>query len=124
MVNSIKEKLDKADTISEIRLMLGHSKDTVCVVVEGADDQKLFRPLLSENVQLFQSYASKNGVDEIDMVMNIGRFMERDYDYVVNEIRSVADTAHKNGILLKPHFSAAALTDIPSEIRLDALVQR
>lgn len=65
MVNSVREKLDKADTISEIRLMLGHSKSTVCVVVEGADDQKLFRPLLSENVQLFQSYASKIGVDEI-----------------------------------------------------------
>jgi hypothetical protein len=65
MVNSVREKLDKADTISEIRLMLGHSKDFVCVVVEGADDQKLFRPLLSENVQLFPSYASKTGVDEI-----------------------------------------------------------
>ena len=65
MVNSVREKLDKADTISEIRLMLGHSKSTVCVVVEGVDDQKLFRPLLSENVQLFQSYASKTGVDEI-----------------------------------------------------------
>ncbi|MBQ8740694.1 MAG: hypothetical protein IJY79_04000 [Clostridia bacterium] len=65
MVNSVRDKLDEADTVSEIRLMLGHDKDTVCVVVEGEDDQKLFRPLLAENVELFQSYASKIGVDNI-----------------------------------------------------------
>ena len=65
MVNSVREKLDEADTISEIRLMLGHKKNTICVVVEGEDDQKLFRPLLSDNVELFQSYASKIGVDNI-----------------------------------------------------------
>ncbi len=65
MVNSIKDKLDESDTISEIRLMLGHNKNRVCVVVEGEDDQILFRPLLSNNVDLFQSYASKIGVDNI-----------------------------------------------------------
>lgn len=35
------------------------------MVVEGEDDQKLFRPLLASNVDLFQSYASKKGVDNI-----------------------------------------------------------
>ena len=65
MVNSVREKLDEADTISEIHLMLGHNKNIVCVVVEGEDDQKLFRPLLSDNVEIFQSYASKIGVDKI-----------------------------------------------------------
>ena len=65
MVNSIREKLDETDTVSEIRLMLGHNKNTTCVVVEGEDDQMLFTPLLSKNVDLFQSYNSKNGVDKI-----------------------------------------------------------
>lgn len=65
MVNSVRDKLDEADTISEIFLTLNHNKDTVCVVVEGEDDQKLFRPLLSNNSELFQSYASNTGVDEL-----------------------------------------------------------
>lgn len=65
MVNSIRDKLDEADTISEIRLILNHNICNVCVVVEGNDDQKLFRPLVSKNVEIFQSYASNTGVDNI-----------------------------------------------------------
>lgn len=65
MVNSIRDRLDEADTISEITLSLGHNKDTVCIVVEGEDDQTLFRPLFTDNVVIFQSYNSKNGVDNI-----------------------------------------------------------
>lgn len=65
MVNSIRDKLDETDTISEINLTLNYNKNTVCVVVEGEDDQKLFRPLLSNNVEIFQSYASNTGVDNI-----------------------------------------------------------
>ena len=47
MVNSIIENLDEADMVSEIRLMLNHNKEKVCVIVEGPDDLKLFSPLLS-----------------------------------------------------------------------------
>ena len=65
MVNSIKEKLNETDTISEIKLMLGHDRNNVCVVVEGESDQALFRSLLSDKVILFQSYSSKIGVDNI-----------------------------------------------------------
>ncbi len=65
MVNSIRDKLDEADTISEIRLTLTHNPNNVCVVVEGEDDQRLFRPLLADNVEVFQSYASNTGVDNI-----------------------------------------------------------
>lgn len=65
MVNSVKDRLNETDTISEIKLLLGYNKDTVCVVVEGEDDQVLFRPLLAENVVILQSYASKNGVNDI-----------------------------------------------------------
>lgn len=65
MVNSIRDRLDEADTVSEIILTLNHNINTVCVVVEGENDQKLFRPLLTNNSDIFQSYASKTGVDEL-----------------------------------------------------------
>jgi len=65
MVNSIRDHLNEEDTISEIKLMLGQSKDVVCVVVEGEDDISLFNSLLLENVEVFQSYGSCIGIDEI-----------------------------------------------------------
>ncbi len=87
MVNSIKDCLNDTDVISEITLLLGQSRNAVCVVVEGEDDQKIFRPLLSNNVMLFRSYSGKNGVE--DIVKN--RFASnkrvvgiRDKDYLVH----------------------------------------
>lgn len=37
--------------------------------------------------------AVENGADEIDMVMNIGRFKDGDYDYIKNEINQVCQAA-------------------------------
>jgi deoxyribose-phosphate aldolase len=37
--------------------------------------------------------AIKNGADEIDMVINIGRFKDRDYDYIEKEINEVVNAA-------------------------------
>jgi deoxyribose-phosphate aldolase len=37
--------------------------------------------------------AVENGADEIDMVINIGRFKDHDYDYVKNEINQVCKAA-------------------------------
>lgn len=91
MVNSIRDRLDEADTISEIRLSLGHDKDTVCVVVEGEDDQTLFRPLFTENVVIFQSYNSKIGVDDIvktHFFRNKRVIGIRDKDYMLESVTS------------------------------------
>lgn len=65
MTNSIKDNLDRNTTVSEIILMLGAGIENVCLVVEGADDIKLFAPLLANNVTLFESFCGKNGVDEV-----------------------------------------------------------
>lgn len=53
-------------------------------------------------VKVFQAkQAIDDGTDEIDMVMNIGRFMAGHYEYVLNDIKAVVDTAKANGILVK-----------------------
>ena len=65
MVNSIRDRLDESDTVSEITLILNHDKNKVCVIVEGKDDQILFRPLFARNVEVFESYASNTGVDGV-----------------------------------------------------------
>lgn len=53
-------------------------------------------------VKAFQAQqAIDDGVDEIDMVMNIGRFLSGEFDYVRNDIKAVVDLAHQHGVLVK-----------------------
>ena len=40
--------------------------------------------------------AVKNGANEIDMVINIGKAKEHNYEYILEEIRSVVDSADGN----------------------------
>lgn len=53
--------------------------------------------------------AIKNGADEIDMVINIGRHKDKDFEYVLNDIKKVKE-ACKNKIL-KVIIETALLTE-------------
>lgn len=55
--------------------------------------------------------AIRKGAVEVDMVMNIGRFLSGEYDYVLDEIKQVAKAAHDGGALLKVIFENYYLTD-------------
>lgn len=56
----------------------------------------------STPVKAFQAkQAIEDGTDEIDMVMNIGRFLSGDYDYVLEDIKAVVKVAHQHNILVK-----------------------
>lgn len=62
-------------------------------------------------VKAFQAkQAIEDGVDEIDMVMNIGKFLSEDYEYVVNDIKAVVGVAHKNKVLVKVIQESGHLT--------------
>ena len=53
-------------------------------------------------VKAFQAkQAIEDGTDEIDMVMNIGRFLSGEYDYVLEDIKAVVEVAHQHNILVK-----------------------
>lgn len=54
--------------------------------------------------------AIEDGTDEIDMVMNIGKFLSGDYEYVVNDIKAVVDVAHSHGVLVKVIQESGYLT--------------
>lgn len=53
--------------------------------------------------------AIKNGADEIDMVINIGRLKAGEYDYVENEIRTLKATCQDK--ILKVIIETCLLTD-------------
>jgi len=53
--------------------------------------------------------AINEGADEIDMVMNIGAFKEKDFDYVINDIKKVKNICSKH--ILKVIIETAYLDD-------------
>lgn len=53
--------------------------------------------------------AVKNGANEIDMVINVGKAKEHDFNYLVEEIRSVVDSA--DGNFVKVILETCYLTD-------------
>ena len=54
--------------------------------------------------------AIEEGVDEIDMVMNISKFLSGDYTYVLKDIKAVVDIAHQEGVLVKVIKESGYLT--------------
>ena len=55
--------------------------------------------------------ALAEGCEELDMVINIGKLKHGDADYVENEIRQLAETAHAAGAILKVILETCYLTE-------------
>lgn len=61
--------------------------------------------------KLFQAQqAIADGVQEIDMVMNIGQFLSGNFDIVRDDIKAVVDAAHAHGVAVKVIQESAYLT--------------
>jgi deoxyribose-phosphate aldolase len=91
--------------ISAAKALLEGSEIKVSCVLSfphGADSTSV------KAIQAEQAIAA--GVDEIDMVMNIGRFLGEDYSYVVDDIRAVVDVAHRHGVAVKVIQESGYLT--------------
>lgn len=55
--------------------------------------------------------AIKDGAVELDMVLNIGKLLSEEFDYVEKDIKAVVDVAHKNNCLVKVILENCYLTD-------------
>jgi len=56
-------------------------------------------------VKVFEALtACKDGAVEIDMVINIGKALQGDWEYIEEEIGAIAKTCHNNGAILKVIF--------------------
>jgi deoxyribose-phosphate aldolase len=92
------------DIKSAKKLLAGSGVKVSCVLSfpHGAD---------TSVVKTFQAEeAIKDGTDEIDMVMNIGKFLGGDYQYVVKDIKAVVDVAHRHGVPVKVIQESGFLT--------------
>lgn len=62
--------------------------------------------------------ACKDGAVEIDMVVNIGKVLGEDWEYVQEEIKAVAEKTHQHGAALKVIFENDFLPEDKYKIKL------
>lgn len=79
----------------------------------------------STAVKVFETeQACKEGAVEIDMVINIGKALGGDWDYVENEIKAVTDACHRNNAIVKVIFETDFITRSEDKIRLCEICTR
>jgi len=70
-------------------------------------------------VKVFEAeQACNDGAIEIDMVINIGKALSGDWKYIEKEIKSVTDTVHQNGAIVKVIFETDFITRTEDKIKL------
>lgn len=70
-------------------------------------------------VKVFETVtACRDGAVEIDMVINIGKALSGDWQYVEDEIREVTRACHENGAIVKVIFETDYITRKEDKIRL------
>ncbi len=67
--------------------------------------------------------ACRDGATEIDMVINIGKALGGDWDYVKQDIQAVVDEAHSHGAIVKVIFENDLLPDDEIKTRLCRLCE-
>jgi deoxyribose-phosphate aldolase len=62
--------------------------------------------------------ACRHGAREVDMVVNVGKVLGGDWQYVERDIRGVVDAARQAGVITKVIFETGLLPDDDTKIRL------
>lgn len=91
--------------VSFCKGLLGKTSVKVCTVIGfplGA---------VETSVKRYEAEQAVNGgAEEVDMVINIGRLKDRDYDYVYKDIESVVEAAKQNNAVTKVIIETCYLT--------------
>ena len=76
-------------------------------------------------VKVFETIeACNDGAEEIDMVINIGKALQGDLDYVEKEVRAIACACHEHGAILKVIIETDFVTDDNMKIALCKICSR
>lgn len=70
-------------------------------------------------VKVFETeHACRDGASEIDMVINIGKALGGDWEYIEDEIEAVTEASHKYNSIIKVIFETDYITRTADKIRL------
>jgi deoxyribose-phosphate aldolase len=74
------------------------------------------------NIKVFETeQAIQAGAVEIDMVVNVGKVLDEDWDYIRNELASIREVTKKHRVILKVIFENDYLNQDRHKIKLSKL---
>ncbi len=101
-----------------VRLLEGSSVEVGCVIGFPHGNSKT-------SVKVFEAEeACRDGATEIDMVINIGKALGGDWEYVENEIKLVTEACHRNKAIVKVIFETDFVTRTEDKIMLCQICTR
>ncbi len=92
---------------------------SVCAVIGFPHGNSSVEIKASETLQVI-----KDGANEVDMVVNIGKVLQADWDYIDNELKMIHNICLKNNALLKVIFETDYITRDEDKIKLCELCSR
>jgi deoxyribose-phosphate aldolase len=101
-----------------VALLMGTNVEVGCVIGFPHGNS-------STAVKVFEAeQACNDGATEIDMVINIGKALGGDWDYVEKEIKAVTVLCHQNKAIVKVIFETDYVTKTEDKIRLCEICTR
>jgi deoxyribose-phosphate aldolase len=79
---------------------------------------------ITESKRYETELACRDGAVEIDMVINIGKALSGDWNYVEQDIRAVCEEAHKHGAIVKVIFENDFIPSDDVKIKLCQICER
>ena len=93
--------------------ILRGSNVAVCAVIGFPHGNSSVNIKKSEALQVIN-----DGATEVDMVVNIGKVVQNDWNYINNELKTINDTCIQNGAILKVIFETDLVTSDNNKIKL------
>lgn len=78
----------------------------------------------TESKRYETSLACRDGAKEIDMVINVGKALSGDWDYVERDVKDVCDEAHKQGAITKVIFENDFIPTDEIKVKLCKICER
>jgi deoxyribose-phosphate aldolase len=85
----------------------------VCAVIGFPHGNSVINIKAAETLQVI-----KDGAAEVDMVVNIGKVLQGDWNYIDSEIKTIQDTCLRNNAILKVIFETDFVTRDEDKIKL------
>lgn len=95
-----------------VKLLQGTGVKVSCVTGFPAGNSR------TEIKVLETSFACLDGATEVDVVINIAKALEGDWEYVENEIKALTATCHKHGAIIKVIFEVDYISSRADIIKL------
>lgn len=93
--------------------ILKGSNVAVCAVIGFPHGNSIIKIKESETLQVIN-----DGATEVDMVVNIGKVVQNDWNYINKELKTINDACIQNGAILKVIFETDLVTSDKNKIKL------